>query len=100
MNAQNVESKPKVRKETKNKIRVDFERTPLKERLKAKFLSMYFVKKVLWWIIRYVLLIGVAYIVLFPFFSKISASFMAKVDFTDATVRLIPSIAIEPFSTI
>ena len=90
MNAQNVESKPKVRKETKNKIRVDFERTPLKERLKAKFLSMYFVKKVLWWIIRYVLLIGVAYIVLFPFFSKISASFMAKVDFTDATVRLIP----------
>ena len=90
MNAQNVESKPKVRKETKNKIRVDFDRTPLKERLKAKFLSMYFVKKVLWWIIRYVLLIGVAYIVLFPFFSKISASFMAKVDFTDATVRLIP----------
>ena len=90
MNAQNVESKPKVRKETKNKIRVDFERTPLKERLKAKFLSMYFVKKVLWWIVRYVLLIGVAYIVLFPFFSKISASFMAKVDFTDATVRLIP----------
>ena len=90
MNAQNVESKPKVRKETKNKIRVEFERTPLKERLKAKFLSTYFVKKVLWWIIRYVLLIGVAYIVLFPFFSKISASFMAKVDFTDATVRLIP----------
>jgi multiple sugar transport system permease protein len=90
MNAQNVESKPKVRKETKNKIRVDFERTPLKERLKAKFLSMYFVKRVLWWIVRYVLLVGVAYIVLFPFFSKISASFMAKVDFTDATVRLIP----------
>ena len=90
MNAQNVESKPKVRKETKNKIRVDFDRTPLKDRLKAKFLSMYFVKKVLWWIIRYVLLVGVAYIVLFPFFSKISASFMAKVDFTDATVRLIP----------
>ena len=39
MNAQNLESKPKVRKETKNKIKVDFERTPLKERLKAKFLS-------------------------------------------------------------
>ena len=90
MNAQNVDSSPKVRKETKNKIRVDFERTPLKERLKAKFLSTFFLKKALWWIIRYVLLIGIAYIVLFPFFSKISASFMAKVDFTDATVRLIP----------
>ena len=90
MNAQNVESKPQVRKETKNKIKVDFERTPLKERLKAKFLSLYFVKKVAWYIICYVLLIGIAYIVLFPFFSKISSSFMAKVDFADATVRLIP----------
>ena len=90
MNAQNLENKPTVRKETKNKIRVDFERTPLKERLKAKFLSVYFLKKAVWWIVRYVLLIGVAYIVLFPFFSKISSSFMAKVDFTDATVRLIP----------
>ena len=90
MNAQNLESKPKVRKETKNKIKVDFERTPLKERLKAKFLSGFFLKKVIWWIVRYVLLVGVAYIVLFPFFSKVSSSFMAKVDFTDATVRLIP----------
>ena len=90
MNAQNVESKPQVRKETKNRIKVDFERTPLKERLKAKFLSMYFVKKIAWYIVRYVLLIGIAYIVLFPFFSKVSSSFMAKVDFADATVRLIP----------
>ena len=90
MNAQNIDSKPKVRKESKNKIKVEFDRTPLKERIKAKFFSMYFLKKVAWWLIRYVLLIGVAYIVLFPFFSKISASFMDKVDFTDATVRLIP----------
>ncbi len=90
MNAQKINDQPKVRKETKNKIKVDFERTPLWERMKAKFFSMFFLKKVLWWIVRYVLLIGIAYIVLFPFFSKISASFMAKMDFTDATVRLIP----------
>ncbi len=87
---QKINNQPKVRKESKNKIRVDFERTPLLERLKAKFFTFYFLKKVVWWIVRYVLLIGVAYIVLFPFFSKISASFMAKQDFTDATVRLIP----------
>ena len=90
MNADNIQKQPEVRKETKNKIRVDFERTPLKERLKARFLSLYFVKKAAWWIVRYVLLIGIAYIVLFPFFSKISASFMDKVDFTDSYVRLIP----------
>ena len=90
MNAQNIDNKPKVRKETKNKIRVEFERTDLKERLKAKFLSLFFIKKVLWYIIRLVLLVGISYIVLFPFFSKIAGSFMAPEDFVDVTVRLIP----------
>ncbi len=90
MNAQNVESKPKVRKETKNKIKVDFERTSFKERFKAKFLTFTFVKKVVWALVRYILLVGIAYIVLFPFFSKISASVMSYVDFTDSMVRLIP----------
>ena len=90
MNAQNIDKKPKVQKETKNKIKVEFERTPLKERLKAKFLSMFFLKKVVFYIFRLVLLIGIAYVVLFPFFSKITGSIMAPEDFADATVRLIP----------
>ena len=90
MNAEKIKEQPKVRKETKKKIRVDFERTPLKERLKAKFLSVFFLKKAVWWVVRYVLLVGIAYVVLFPFVSKISASFMDKVDLIDAQVRLIP----------
>ena len=90
MNAQNVDSKPKVRKETKNKIKVDFERTSFKERFKAKYLTFTFVKKITWVLVRYILLIGIAYVVLFPFFSKISASVMAAEDFNDTMVRLIP----------
>ena len=90
MNAQNIDKKPSVRRESKNKIKVDFDRTPLKERLKAQFLSMFFLKKVVWYIIRLVLLIGISYIVLFPFFTKIAGSFMAPEDFVDVTVRLIP----------
>lgn len=90
MNAQNVDNTPKVRKESKNKIKVDFDRTPLKDRLKAKFLSMFFVKKVLWYIVRLVLLVGISYIVLYPFFTKIAGSFMSPDDFVDVTVRLIP----------
>ena len=90
MNAQNIDNKPKVQKETKNKIRVEFERTDLKERLKAKFLSLFFIKKVLWYIIRLVLLVGISYIVLLPFFTKIAGSLMAPEDFVDVTVRLIP----------
>lgn len=90
MNAQNVEQKPKVKRETKNKIRVDFDRTPLKERLKAKFLSTYFLGKIVFSIFRLVLMIGIAYIVLFPFLTKIAGSLMAPEDFVDVTVRLIP----------
>ena len=90
MNAQDSLNQPKVAKETKNKIRVEFERTPLKERLKAKFLSLFFLKKLVWFIFRLVLLVGISYIVLFPFFSKIAGSFMGPEDFVDVTVRLIP----------
>ena len=90
MNAQDSMNQPKIAKETKNKIRVEFERTPLVERLKAKFISLFFLKKVVWFVFRLVLLVGISYIVLFPFFSKVAGSFMSPEDFVDATVRLIP----------
>ena len=77
-------------KESKNKIRVEFERTPLKERLKAKFLNLNFLTNVVWVIFRLVLLIGISYVILFPFFAKISGSFMSREDFVDVTVKLIP----------
>ena len=34
-----INEMPKVKHESKNRIRVEFDRAPLKERLKAKFLS-------------------------------------------------------------
>ena len=86
----NMQNTPKITKESKNKIRVEFDRTPLKERMKAKFLNMYFFQKVAWVIFRMVLLVGISYVVLFPFISKIAGSFMAPEDFVDVTVRLIP----------
>ncbi len=86
----NMQNTPKITKESKNKIRVEFDRTPLKERLKAKFLNLYFFQKVAWMIFRMVLLVGISYVVLFPFISKIAGSFMAPEDFVDVTVRLIP----------
>lgn len=89
MNAQETMT-PKITKETKNKIKVEFERTPLKERLKAKFINAAFVGNVIWYLFRFILLVGIAYIVLFPFYSKIAGSFMSKEDFVDVTVMLIP----------
>ena len=111
MNAQNIDNnsginkntdnRPKIKKNTKRKIRVEFERAPLMERLKAKFLSLFFLKKVVWYIFRLILLVGISYIVLFPFFTKIAGSFMAPDDFVDVTVRLIPkNFSIEMYTAI
>ena len=55
---------PRVKKESKNKIRVEFDRAPLRERLKAKYLNAYFYKKILVAIFRFVLLLGISYIIL------------------------------------
>lgn len=80
----------KVKRESKNRIRVEFDRTPLLERLKGKYVSTYFLGKVVWYLFRLALLIGVCYVILFPFYSKISTSFMSPDDFVDVTVRLVP----------
>ena len=79
----------KVKRESKNKIRVDFERAPLSERLKAKFLNTFFLKKVVFLIFKLVLLFGVSFVILFPYISKIFGSVMSPSDFKDVTVILI-----------
>ena len=84
------ENAPRVLKESKNKIRVEFERTSRKERLKAKYLNSNFYTKLLIAFFRFILLLGISYIILFPFFSKISASFMSPLDFIQSDVKLIP----------
>ncbi len=85
-----VENQPMKVKETKNRIRADFERTPFWERMRAKFINLYTLKKIVWYLFRFLLLLGISYVILFPFYSKISSSFMAREDFVDVTVRLLP----------
>ncbi len=85
-----MNSQPAVKKETKNKIRVEFDRTPLKDRLKARFGNWSFYTNIVWYLFRFIILLGVSYIVLYPFFTKIAASFMSPEDFIDVTVMLIP----------
>ncbi len=85
-----MDNKPQIKKETKNKIRVEFERTDLKERLKAKYLSANFFTNTLWYIFRLLLLIGIAFVVLKPFYTMIMRSFMAAEDFVDSTVVNMP----------
>lgn len=86
----NVETAPKITKETKNKIRVEFERTPLMERLKAKFVNLYFIQNVAVYLFKFIFLLGICFVILFPYYSKISSSFMSPEDFVDVTVVMIP----------
>ena len=84
------DGKPRIKRETRNKIRVDFERTSLWTRLRTKYLSITFIKDVAWYIFRLLLLIGIAFVVLQPFYTMIVQSFMAAEDFVDPTVVKVP----------
>ncbi len=90
MNANKTQDGPKIKRETKNRIKVEFDRTPLLERLQAKFLNANFMVNLIWYIFRLMFLIGVSYVILFPFFARISGSFMSATDFVDVTVQMVP----------
>ena len=86
-----MDSKTKVTKETKNKIRVDYEgKLSVKDRMLQK------VKASNTWItmvvnaFRFILMLGVSYVILYPFLTKIAGSFMTVGDVIDSTVAIIP----------
>ena len=79
-----------IKKETKNKIHVDYEgKLTFKERMKSKFKASSTWIRVLVNIFRFVMMLGVSFVILFPFISKIAGSFMSRDDVIDPTVSLI-----------
>ena len=86
-----MENTPMITKETKNKIRVDYEgKLTLKERLLSKVKTLNTWIRVAINIFRFILMMGVSYVILYPFISRIAGSFMTRNDVLDATVSLIP----------
>lgn len=84
-------STPTLVKETKNKIKVDFEgKLSDKTRWLLKLKTTNFWVDKVWFLVRFVLLVGISYTILSPFIVRICQSFMAREDFTDMTVSLIP----------
>ena len=86
-----------VIKKTKNngtsrkEMKKDFEgKLSFRQRFVMKVFSFEFLKNVVVKFFMYVFLVGISYIILYPFITKISASFMSNSDFTDVTVKLIP----------
>ncbi|MBO2517294.1 MAG: carbohydrate ABC transporter permease [Clostridiales bacterium] len=48
---------------------------------------------ILWKIIRWLMIIGICYVILYPLFKKISVAFMSKSDMYDMTVKWVPRTA-------
>ena len=60
------------------------------ERFKSKYLKPQTLTSVLWVIVRAIILLGLCYIILYPFFIKIINAFKTYSDFIDPTVRFLP----------
>ena len=84
-------TKPQITKETKNNISVDYEgKLSVRERLSYKLKSSFTWIKILVNIARFLLMLGVSFVILYPFVSRIAGSFMSYTDVIDSTVSLIP----------
>ena len=87
-----MDSNTVIRKETKNRIRVDYEgKLSFKERLMKKLKASNTWIKAVVNVCRFILMLGVSYVILYPFFAKIAGSFMTIEDIVSPTVALIPT---------
>ena len=91
MNNSNMNSTSSNVKITRRGVKMEFEgKIPFKERLMMRLTSSTFWIDRVWYFFRAVLLIGLCFVILYPFFSKIATSIKAYQDFADPTVNLIP----------
>ena len=87
----NNNSTPVITKESKNKIRVDYEgKISLSQRIKEKLKATNTWIKLAVAVMRFILMLGVSFVIIYPFIARIAGSFMTKEDVIDATVSLIP----------
>lgn len=91
MEMSNKSSTPLVTKETKKKIRVDYEgKLTAKERFKKKLAESNTWIKVGVNILRFILMLGISFVIIYPFIARIAGSFMTYNDVIDSTVAIIP----------
>ncbi len=78
-------------KVTRRGIKADYEgKMSFKDRMIIRLTSSAFWIDRVWYIFRFILMVGISFVILYPFLSKILTSFMASTDFGDPTVSLVP----------
>ncbi len=86
-----MEQTPIITKETKNRLVVDYEgKLSLKERMLRKLSTSNTWLKAVIKIFRFIFMLGVSYVIVYPFISRIANSFMTLEDIVDSTVIFIP----------
>ena len=84
-------TKTTITKETKNKIQVDYEgKLSTKERLLNKIKASNTWITAIVNVFKFILMLGVSFVIIYPFITKIAGSFMSPNDLADVTVSLIP----------
>ena len=82
---------PVVTKDTKKKLRVDYEgKLTVKERLKKKLSESNTWIKAGVTVLRFILMLGISFVIIYPFIARIAGSFMPYEDVVDSTVAIIP----------
>ncbi len=86
-----MDTNARITKESKRKIKVDYEgKISFKERMKKKFSESNTWIKGAVGVMKFILMLGISYVILYPFFARIAGSFMSMEDVRDPTVALIP----------
>ena len=87
----NNSSTPVITKETKNKLSVDYEgKLTVKERLLRKLKESNTWIKAGVNVLRFILMLGISFVIIYPFIARIAGSFMTYEDVIDSTVAIIP----------
>ena len=84
-------STPVITKDSKKKIKVDYEgKLSVKERLKRKLAESNTWIKAGVTVLRFILMLGISFVIIYPFIARIAGSFMTYNDVIDSTVAIIP----------
>ncbi len=77
---------------TKRGVKMDFEgKIPFRQRLIMRLTSSSFWIDRVWYLIRFILMLGISYVILSPFLQKIMTSLWSTSDFSNSQVTLIPT---------
>ena len=77
---------------TKRGVKMNFEgKIPFKQRLIMRLTSSSFWIDRVWYLFRFIMMLGISFVILYPFLTNLMTSFWPLEDFSNTQVNLIPT---------